>query len=164
MFDKIKKEIASEHAGFAITLEVFATLVMMTIFLTCTLYMLRVMNTQRFMNTVLTSTASEASRWGGVNTTAYHDANPSSPLLLKTAQDELDTIAPAFNSTITGSPGKITNNGDPITITIIYHLPSVFSTMSDVNGPSGSYNMFTETKDMHMSITVNSVMEAGRLL
>ena len=167
---KIKNEnrninniLNEEHGGFAITLEVIATLAMMCVFLTMTLYFLRVMNVQRYMNTVMTSTAAQASRWGGVNTKAYSENISSTPLLI-TARQQLNYAATDFNPIITGTPDKITSNGQKITITVKYSLPPVFSTMSNVNGVSSSYNMYNQTRNMRMSISVNSIMESGKLL
>lgn len=160
---RLKDELQKEHAGFAVTFEVMITLVSLCVMLNFTLYILRVMDVQRYMNTVMTSTASQASRWGGVNTKPYA-SNVSSTTLLATAQSQLDYVAVGFNAKITGSPDKITNIGDSITIIINYTLPSVFSTMSDVNVSNGSYDMYTQTKTMQMYIDVRSVMEPGRLL
>lgn len=157
---KLTMFLYEEHGGFAITLEVMATLVMITIFLSFNLYILRVMNVQRYMNTVLTSTASEASRWGGVNTNAYKLAIGTEESLLGTAQKQLENVAGDFEPEISGEPSSITTNGDKITITIKYHLPDVFSTMSHV----GSYNMYNKTKDHTLTISVNSIMNSGSLL
>lgn len=156
--------LVNEHAGFAVTLEVLVTLVMMFTFLIMTLYFLRVMDVQRYMNTVMTSTAAQASRWGGVNSNAYR-VNVSTTPLITTAQQQLQYVASDFNPVITGSPNKITYNGQKITIKIKYSLPSVFSTASKVYSPSsGSYDMYTKTRNMSMSVSVNSIMEAGKLL
>ena len=160
---KIKSTLEQKHSGFAISLEVIATLIMMCVFLNMTLYVLRVMNVQRYMNTVLTATATQASRWGGVDTKAYY-SNVSNTPLLASAQEQLTAIAPDFNTAIAGSPDKITENGQGITITILYSLPSVFSTLSKVNGNGDSYDMYDSTRDMHISVTVDSIMEAGKLL
>ena len=161
--DKIRNTLKEEHNGFAITLEVIATLAMMTVFLVTTLYILRVMNVQRYMNTVLTSTAAQASRWGGVNSKAFRDNISSTPLLV-TAQEQLNYVAPDFNAKISGNPSKISYNGETITIRISYGLPPVFDTMSKVNVPTGSYNLYNQTRNMKMSVTVHSIMEAGKLL
>lgn len=158
-----KKALNEEHAGFAVTLEVLATLSMICVFVNFILYFLRVMDTQRYMNTVMTSTAAQASRWGGTNTKAYSE-NISSTPLITTSQQQLNYVAADFNAVITGSPAKITYDSQPITISIRYSLPSVFSTMSKVNGVGGSYDMYRDTRDMRMSVTVNSIMEAGNLL
>lgn len=152
-----------EHGGFAVTLEVLCTLVMLCVFLNSTLYILRVMDVQRYMNTVMTSTAAQAARWGGANSKAYKD-NVSSQSLMSTAQDQLNYVASDFNPVITGNPAKITYNSQPITITIRYGLPSLFSTMSKVNGVGSSYDMYNKTRNMSMKVSVNSVMEAGKLL
>lgn len=162
---KNKSILNEEHSGFAITLEVIATLVMLCIFLNLTLYILRVMNVQRYMNTVMTATATQASRWGGINSNAYHNNVSSTPLLVS-AQYQLTYVANGFNAVIGGSPDKISNNGDKITIWIDYTLPSVFQTsgMSKVSGVNESHDMYDKTKIMRISVTVNSIMEAGKLL
>lgn len=162
--NKCNDIINEEHAGFAVTLEVLATLSMLVAFLNATLYILRVMDVQRYMNTVLTSTAAQAARWGGTDSKAYKD-NVSETSLLDNARQQLKHVVSDFGPFIDGNPPKITYNGQPITITIEYNLPSVFSTMSKVNGIDGnSYDMYEKTKKMKMQVTVNSVMEAGKLL
>lgn len=167
MIEKANKEQNKEHAGFAVTFEVMFTLVLITTFLSFTLYFLRVMDVQRFMNTVMTSTAEQASRWGGVNSTAYKK-NISNTPLLTTAQNQLNYIARDFNPIITGSPNKIANNDDLITIKITYKLPPIFNTMSKVYGfdsNSASYeNLGSQLNDMSMQISVHSIMESGKLL
>lgn len=162
------KEIArQEHGGFATTLEFLLSLVLITMFVTMNLYIVRVMNTQRFMNTVLTSTAAQASRWGGVDTEAYK-LNVSSVGLIKNAQNQLNKIAPGYGGSadgncpkIWGTPNKIAKNGDTITLTIRYKLPSVFNTMSRV----GTYDMSSGIGGyLYMTVEVRSIMGAGKLL
>lgn len=163
-FDKCNTIVNEEHAGFAVTLEVLATLCMLFVFLNATLYILRVMDVQRYMNTVMTSTAAQAARWGGADSKAYKD-NVSNVPLITTAQQQLNYVAADFSPVISGNPAKITYDSQPITITIRYSLPSVFSTMSKVNGVNGnSYDMYAKTRDMKMQVSVSSVMEAGKLL
>ena len=161
---KLNNILEEEHAGFAITLEVLATLFMITMFISFTLYFLRVMDVQRFMNTVLTSTAEQASRWGGVNSNAYKN-NISNEPLLTTAQTQLNSIASDFNPKISGTPDKINEDGDKITVKITYSLPKIFSTMSKVNSIDGnSIDTYSTLKNLHMQISVNSIMESGALL
>lgn len=164
MHKKFKKELCSEHNGFAVTLEALATIVMLFVFLIMILYFLRVMDVQRYMNTVMTSTAAQASRWGGVDSKAYED-NISTTPLLTTAQSQLDLVASDFGARISGNPSKISHDGDQITVKITYHLPPVFSTMSQVHSISGnSYDSYSQLANMSMQVSVDSIMEAGRLL
>lgn len=159
----MKNILNQKHKGFAMTLEVLATLFMLTVLVNLTLYNIRVMNVQRYFNTILTSTAAQASRWGGVNTRAYK-VNVLAIDLLSDAKSELVKVAPDYSPNITGTPDKIKSNSEKITITIYYRLPSVFSTNSKVSSLSGSqvdmYNGNTKT----MSISVHSIMESGNLL
>lgn len=159
----MKSILNSKHQGFAMTLEVLAALFMITVLINLTLYNIRVMNVQRYFNTILTSTAAEASRWGGVNTRAYK-ANVSTTDLLTTAKSQLQEVAPDYKSSITGTPDKISNNSDKITITIYYSLPSVFSTHSKVTSLDGSQVDMYDSNVKKMSISIGSVMESGDLL
>lgn len=163
MRERLKSQLKQEHGGFAVTLEVLATLVMLFVFLIMILYFLRVMDVQRYMNTVMTSTAAQAARWGGVDSKAYED-NISSTPLLTTAQSQLNLVASDFGAVITGSPDKISYDAQKINIRVSYHLPSVFSTMSKVNGLDSSYDAYNATRNMSMQVNVNSIMESGRLL
>lgn len=162
--NKFSALLQEEHDGFAVTLEVLATLCMLVVFLNMTLYVLRVMDVQRYMNTVMTSTAAQAARWGGTDTKAYK-TNVSSTPLMTTAQQQLNYAAADFNPVITGTPAKITYDSQPITISVRYGLPSVFATMSKVNGVDGrNYDMYSVTRNMSMQVSVSSIMEAGKLL
>ena len=161
----LKSRIKEEHKGFLMTLEVLVTLVIMFSFVTMDLYILRVMNIQRFMNTVLTSTAEQASRWGGINSQPYKDNVNGSESLVDVAQKQLTLVAKEYNPKVTGSPNYISKNSDKINISISYSLPSAFSTYSKVN-PNGddAYNMYEKTSNMNLSVSVNSIMKAGKLL
>ena len=160
---EIKNTLNEEHAGFAITFEVLITLTMIFTFLFLTLFVLMVMNGQRFMNTVLTSTAAQAARWGGVNTKAYA-LNVGGKTILAEAQAKLNEIVPEFNAIITGSPNRISSDGDFIIIKISYQLPNAWRSIGVVQTPRRSYDMFSDLRNMHMEIRVRSVMKAGRLL
>lgn len=164
MDKKIVKVLNDEHNGFAVTLEVLATLFMFTMFMCTTFYILRVMNVQRYMNTILTSTAAEASRWGGTNTNAYRLNVDTTPALVK-AQQELNYLCLDYGATITGGPSTINAIGDPITIQISYHLPPVFQTFGKVTALDGSQtDMYATTNYLGMQITVYSIMSPSKLL
>lgn len=157
------KFLKQKHKGYAITFEVICTLLMFITFITMTLYVLRVMNVQRFMNTVMTSAAAQASRWGGNYTKAYA-INVGKDPIQAIAQEQLNTIAGDFRPEIVISPEKITSNNDTITVVISYRLPPIFRTMSKINLPEASYDMYDKTKEMKMSLTVRSIMRPGPLL
>lgn len=161
----MKKLLQEEHSGFAITFEVLITVTMIFTFFFLILFVLMVMNGQRFMNTVLTSTAAEASRWGGVKTAAYA-SNVGGADIITSAQSQLNSIIPEFFPQIKGTPNKILNDGDNITITISYKIPSAFSSFGTVaRSTGGSYNMYSDLSSRQtMSIKVKSIMKAGRLL
>lgn len=159
----MNKMLMSKHQGFAMTLEVMATLFMITVMINLTLYNMRVMNVQRYFNTILTSTAAQASRWGGTNTKAYK-ANVSNVDLLTTARQQLIEVAPDYNPSIYGTPEKIRKDSDKITITINYRLPSVFSTYSKVHSLNGKPVEMYSSSTKSMSISINSVMGSGDLL
>ena len=161
------KELNKEHSGFAITLEVLATLFMFTVFMSIILYTIRTMNVQRYMNTILTSTASSVSRWGGYNTQAYKNNVNSTENLLQTAQKQLEVVAPLadWGSIITCDTPSITGNNQYITVKISYHLPPVFQDMSKVTALSGDqYDMYNKTNNLSMSISIKSIMKYGNLL
>ena len=159
-----QNELKSDHAGFAMTIEVLCTLVIMWTFLTLSLYTLRVMNTQRYMNTVLTSTAIEASRFGGGDTQAFRQT-VSNQSLSSYFNNMIKNVAPDFNTSISVTPDRITSDNEMITVTLSYQLPSVFSTMGVVNSKDGSsYNIYNDTKTQQISVTIISSMKVGDLL
>jgi hypothetical protein len=165
----MRKVLQEEHAGFAVTFEVLCTLVMMFAFFFLILFAMMVMNGQRFMNTVMTSTAAEAARWGGMDTNAYR-VNVGGAKLVDNAQSQLNLIVPEFNATITGSPAKIANDGDLVTVRIVYHLPPFWRGIGIVNNPTNgtNFNMYDSLErggiGLSMQVSVTSIMKAGRLL
>jgi hypothetical protein len=165
-----KRVLCEEHCGYALTLEVIATLAMASMMITLCLFIVRVMNVQRYMNTVMTSTAADAARWGGNFTKAYR-MNVSSVPLHKVAKDQLDYVAPDFftqeDDGISVTPDFISYDDEPIVVTIQYSLPpGVFdTTMSRVNSVSGkSVNLYTKLQRMQMRVKVYSIMNGGKLL
>lgn len=159
----MKRILMEKHQGFAMTLEVLATLFMLTVLINLTLYNIRVMNVQRYFNTILTSTAAQASRWGGTDTNAYR-VNVSNENLLSIARRQLVEVAPDYHPSIVGSPDKIRSDSDKITVTIYYKLPSVFSTKSKVTAVDGSQVDMFDSKYKSMTISIGSVMGSGELL
>jgi len=164
----MKKLLNEEHQGFAITLEVMAALFMFTMFTTVILYTIRVMNTDRYMNTILTSTAASASRWGGTNTAAYARNVNSTQNLLTLANQQLAIVAPDYHAQITGGPGTISYDNQLITLTLTYYLPPIFGDTGGM-GRVTSLNSTTSPWQQLMgprsrSISVKSIMNSGILL
>ena len=166
---KLKEILNEEHNGFAITFEVLCTLFMIFTMFFLILFVLMVMNGQRFMNTVLTTTAAEAARWGGMNSRAY-TVNVGGNNLRTEAQNQLNSVVPEFGAIINGSPNYITTDGQQITVYIQYQLPSPWHVIGRVNGAgqgySGGYDMYSalSSRPLGMTIRVNSIMKSGRLL
>ena len=181
---KLKETLNEEHNGFAITFEVLCTLFMIFTMFFLILFVLMVMNGQRFMNTVLTTTAAEAARWGGVDSRAY-SVNVGGAKLLTEAQNQLNNVVnngspsnlSGFRATIGGSPAYIQSDGDQITVYIRYHLPSPWHAIGVVQSAGGNgrevnthqqstdlYNKIENSGGLGMTIRVNSIMKSGRLL
>lgn len=179
--EKLLELLNQEHGGFAITFEVICTLTMMTTMIFLVIFLMMTMNAQRFMHTVLTTTAAEASRWGGYNTYAYHlnvngRTDYSGENLVQTANKMLISVVPQFNPVLTCDTPKISHNGQKITVEIRYSIWDAFKSIGTVNSPS--LNSGWRTLDlgtasgsggslggeMHMKIGVYSTMKAGSLL
>jgi hypothetical protein len=163
-----KRVLCEEHCGYALTLEVIATLAMASMMITLCLFTVRVMNVQRYMNTVMTSTAADAARWGGNFTKAYR-MNVSDVSLQDTALQQLKYVAPDFfvqeDDGISVTPDVIQSDDASIVVTVNYSLPGVFDTMSRVNSVSGkSVNLYTKLQRMQMRVKVYSIMNGGKLL
>lgn len=157
--EKTKNVMKESQSGFAITIEVMVSLLTVTLIMLNTTYLLTAMNTQRYMNTVLTSTAAEASRWGGVDTKAYR-ANVSDTSIISRAQSNMSDIPVGYCPRISGTPKTISDNSEIITITIDYNLPGIF----EMSGNKTSYESGCPGAKMQMKVNINSVMEAGKLL
>jgi hypothetical protein len=123
---KIRRKTRDKHGGFVITFEVIMTLVMVTTILTATLYLVKVMSAQRYMNTVLTSTTELVARWGGTDTRPYAE-NVSSTPIMTTAQEQLNDIAPDYSPVITCTPSKITTYSQNVSCTITYRIPTAWN-------------------------------------
>lgn len=170
----MKKLWKEEHCGFAVTLEVMCTLVMLFAMIIFIVFLMMVMNAQRFMNTIMTSTAVEASRWGGNNTRSYQ-INTGEPPIQNTAQAHLDAIVPEYNASITVTPERISTPGERVYVTVRYHLPSAWQTIGTFTGggagsspPTNAYNRLENRngygQGLTMSVSVCSVTKAGALI
>ena len=159
----VKQLLEQKHAGFAITFEVLCTLAMLFTMLFMTIFVLMVMNGQRFMNTVLTTTAAEASRWGGTETRAYA-VNVGGPSLLVSARSQLSSVVPEFDPRIDGGPPYIVNDGDKIWVEIRYSLPSPWASIGKVTGRDRTVDLYSQLRNMSMRIEVHSIMGSGGLL
>jgi hypothetical protein len=164
---RLKSLLQEEHGGFAITFEVLCTITMMFMFFFLILFVMMVMNGQRYMNTVLTSSAAEAARWGGVDTRPY-SVNVGGTKLIDNAQNQLNQVVPEFNAVISGTPAKISTDGELITLRVVYHLPPFWAGIGVVNGPDSSFDFYQSLErsgtGLSMEVSVRSIMKAGRLL
>lgn len=173
--DRIVNQLQEEHGGFAITFEVICTMAMLTTMIFLTLFLLMTMNAQRYMHTVLTTTASEASRWGGNNTRAYQLNVDSSKTIQQNAQENLQRVVSQFNPVIRVTPEKISVDGEEITVELRYSIWEAFKSFGTVQSPTlsgwGSYDLGSASGvggtlggEMRMSINVSSIMKVGTLL
>lgn len=153
-----------KRKSFVATIEVMVTLVLITMMSSLTLYSIRVMDVQRYMNTVLTNSIAEASRWGGFDTLPYQN-NVGGGTILGKAQNDLNRFAPDFHPKITGSPNKI-GSTTVVQGRIDYHLPPVYGTISNIVSPSTGeeFNMYEGVRNLHMQSSAHSIMQPGILL
>ena len=165
MNNKFTNLLNEEHNGFATTLEVMLTLVVIVMFLTLNLFILKVMNVQRFMNTVLTTTAAEGSRWGGLETNIYRENSRSEITLLEQANQNLesyfkDDLYEIYQPKLSGT-SKI-NDDRQVTVTINYYIPAPFIDLINWNGDNNNKAVLGNEREM--SVTVTSIVEPGILL
>ena len=144
----IKKLLKRKIGGYAITFEVIMTLWTMSIIMTGTAYILSTLNTQRYMDTILTSTVIEISKWGGTNSNAYK-ANNFQYNLIANAQDELNRTAGNLSPIITGGPDVVTVGQPDATCTLSWTYPSLF---------------FMPSIHKTLTISIESIMKPGKLL
>lgn len=151
-----------KHKGFAATLEVMVTMAMLMMFMLVTVYTVRITNAQRYMNTVITSTAASAARWGGVNSNAFKKNVGSGMDGITLAKQQLGSLVNEYNIKFTKSADTITTDDGAITVGITYELPYIGELRNVENGLDKTSGI-SRTK-MSMSVTVYSVMEKGKLL
>lgn len=72
---KVGQFLRRKKIGFIITMEVLATITVMTLLMMGNFYVLQAMDRQKYMYNALISAVSQASRWGGTNTTMYKTFN-----------------------------------------------------------------------------------------
>lgn len=170
MKKSFKKSLKQKHGGFAMTVEVIATMALISVFVSLTLFILQAMNAQRYMNTVVASTATQAARYGGVNTTAYKASTEDTKSLLQDAKTQVDSILPnsVWHFTITGSPDKITNTNSWIEIKATYTLPNPFGSISKVTDTDNSQIDLMDSSFLggtrSITMKVRSLVKAGDLL
>lgn len=155
----MKKLMNDEHSGFAVTLEVICTLVIVTMFVIMTTYILGVMNVQRYMNTAMTSAAAEASRWGGNYTDAYKKNSSQSDSISVCTYNQLKDLPFVSDVSVSITPISISYDLQPITVTVSYRYANTFASVGRV----GATNMFDSNKKT-ISVTVYSIMKSGDLL
>lgn len=138
-----------KRKGYMITLEVAVTILTLSLFIQATTYILLTLNTQRYVDTVLTTTAIQTSKWGGTNSNAYF-ANGMDYDVVANAQRELDrNLDPKFKAKITASPSKVTTSNNKVVCTISWTYPGIF---------------FMPEIDKTVTIKLDSIMKPGNLL
>lgn len=146
---KLNQNLRNKRKGYAITLEVLITVLAIVTIINATTYIIATFNTQRYMDTVLTSTITQIAKWGGTNSNAYK-ANNMDYDVIKNAQDELDRkVAPMFNAKIKGGPEKINRNNTKVYVQMTWRYPGIFNYG---NIPS------------NIKIEMDSIMRPGDLL
>lgn len=171
MMNRTRQFLNKKRKGYAIAFEVMITLVLITLYIQVTLYSLVMLNAERYMNSVLTSTAIQTAKWGGTHTNAYlvNQVGGVSGNMGTTIQDNANALLARegydrmFGASILAGPKCIDENNDQITVTLRYKMPrfTVFS-MRFVQGDQGYSQMGGDT--MTYSIKMHSIMRPGKLL
>lgn len=167
-----KMGFKKKHSGFVISLEVMLSLLIFTQFSNYTMYVMRIMNAERYISTILTSTASQAARWGGNNTKAFKNNSGNSGLTIQNiAQKQLDTQVSGFGATVSVTPETISGDTSPnniVTVQVSYTYPSAWNMQSKIiDGTGKSHDAGVGISDgsrRSKTIKMPSIMEYGKLL
>lgn len=118
----MKKVIIRKVKGYVLTFEVIFTLAMMFTLMTITLYFLSALDAQRYMNTILTSTAIQMSKSGG-RSNSYTRLNGIEDII-SSSQNELDrSMDGSFNAKIDGTPAAVTSTGEKVYVKLTWEYP-----------------------------------------
>lgn len=142
------KQLKQKRKGYAITLEVIFTVMIISAMFNSTAYILTTLNTQRYMNTILTSTTIQVAKWGGTSSKAY-EANGMKYDPIQNAQKELDRTASMFKPKISGEPKKVTTGNTKVSVSLRWRYPGLF---------------FIDPIDKTLTLKMESIMRPGDLL
>lgn len=160
-----KFSFKQNHKGFAISIEILLTMVMFTQITAFTFYSIRVMNGQRFLSTILYNSAVQASKWGGNDTKAWHNATGHAETISTFYSNKISSSYQQFNPVLNITPDRITDNNVEITTTLSYSWPSFFKSGAIVN--SGKVKVDNSTwmnNRVNQTVKINSIMNPGKLL
>ena len=164
-----KRQLSKKHSGFIVSLEVMLSIVIFTQFMNFTMYIMRVMNAERYISTILTSTASQAARWGGNYTKAFKEnTGNGTRTIQQIAQQQLNEQAPGFNAIVRVTPDTIDKRNNEVSVNITYRYPSPWNFQQKIQSvESGEHDFSTGITDGSVrskSIKMPSVMKDGKLL
>lgn len=132
------KFFKKKKKGYAVTLEVLCSVLAIFIIAHATLNILNMMNAQRYMTTVLTSTASMVARWGGTSTNSYYENvynGAAGPRIDDLANRELERVLnPKYKYIrngaaipyIVATPYAVTPGNTIISVTLTWKYPTMF--------------------------------------
>ena len=144
-----KKVFRKKVKGFAFTLEVIMSLALLAFILNVSTYSMYALNAQRYMDTILTSTAIQAAKWGGTNNSVTQINGV--PDIIQEANRNLESYAPDFNAKMSGTPKAVSANNNKVTITLDFDYPEMVVP-------------FFNLGHVQTSITMDSIVKGGNLV
>lgn len=158
-----------KHGAFAISIEILVTLIMFTQITAFTFYSMRVMNGQRYLQTILYASAVQGSRWGGNNTNAWKNATGKEQSISDWYTNKLQGSYSDFSPVLTITPDKI-DSSMQVSATLSYQWPPFFQSGAKVMGSNGS-GISGQTNQAswmggrkQIQVKIPSIMKNGTLL
>lgn len=129
--EMFKKGLGKKVKGFVITFEVMMAIVAFAFFLKTTVYSISSYNIQRFMHTTATTTLTRVAKLGGTDSNPanleYGTSRPDGdPVIIRSAQNELNRLMWHTNPRITGGPERVSKEERKVWIELNWEYPTFF--------------------------------------
>ena len=145
--------------GYAITLEVIFTLMIFSIFVSMTMFTMTALDSQRYMNSILTSTLIQGAKSGGFNN-SYTRINGLGDIQY-TAQREIDKLNEILGDPkIECGPDVITRPGEKVWCTIDWQYPGIVLW----GAPSSDDNLSIGATKKTMRVEMDPLVLPGNLI
>jgi len=144
--------------GYAITLEVIFTLMIFSIFVSMTMFTMTALDSQRYMNSILTSTLIQGAKSGGFNN-SYTIINGLGDIQY-TAQKEIDKLNKILGSPKIECIPDVVKPGDKVRCTIKWKYPGIVLW----GAPSSGDYLSIGATEKTMSVEMDPLVLPGKLI
>jgi len=151
----MKKLLTKKTKGYIVTLEMMSALLIWTILMSATVYVVNNQRWQKLMYTSFCSAATQTAKWGGTDTNIMH-VNGRNEDIASSMEDRINAFYPGANVDINITPTKVTTADPNIHITLTWTPVN--------NGWGGIFSAGVGSRSHTISGVFNPIAKPGRLL